>query len=196
MRLKFFRRHKFARLCECRNFSGVAIFVACAAPIERHRIKMISNANLFVIALGYKLPIGRCCRPRFGATAPNLGLHTRCERAGVGGLSPWISSCVSSKQRANGGVAEWLKALAWKACIRETVSWVRIPPPPPRTKILVLYHVIVFSFVRIPSRFPGLCATLATTLFTQRRIRPTSKALAARESHLRILVVRESLAEP
>src|ERR1700680_2141527 len=30
-----------------------------------------------------------------------------------------------------GGVAEWLKALAWKACIRETVSWVRIPLPPP-----------------------------------------------------------------
>src|SRR5882724_2902564 len=31
----------------------------------------------------------------------------------------------------SGGVAEWLKALAWKACIRETVSRVRIPPPPP-----------------------------------------------------------------
>jgi hypothetical protein len=28
-------------------------------------------------------------------------------------------------------VAEWLKAHAWKACIRETVSWVRIPPSPP-----------------------------------------------------------------
>ena len=32
---------------------------------------------------------------------------------------------------ATGQVAEWLKALAWKACIRETVSWVRIPPCPP-----------------------------------------------------------------
>ena len=31
-----------------------------------------------------------------------------------------------------GEVAEWLKALAWKACIRETVSRVRIPPSPPR----------------------------------------------------------------
>jgi hypothetical protein len=30
-----------------------------------------------------------------------------------------------------GGMAEWLMALAWKACIRETVSWVRIPLPPP-----------------------------------------------------------------
>src|SRR5215510_15370805 len=30
-----------------------------------------------------------------------------------------------------GGMAEWLKAHAWKACIRATVSWVRIPLPPP-----------------------------------------------------------------
>jgi hypothetical protein len=30
----------------------------------------------------------------------------------------------------SGGMAEWLKAHAWKACIRETVSWVRIPLPP------------------------------------------------------------------
>ncbi len=32
---------------------------------------------------------------------------------------------------ASGGVAEWLKAHAWKACRRETVSRVRIPLPPP-----------------------------------------------------------------
>ncbi len=30
-----------------------------------------------------------------------------------------------------GEMAEWLKAHAWKACIRETVSWVRIPLSPP-----------------------------------------------------------------
>src|ERR1700735_5705246 len=30
-----------------------------------------------------------------------------------------------------GGVAEWLKAHAWKVCIRATVSRVRIPLPPP-----------------------------------------------------------------
>jgi hypothetical protein len=28
-------------------------------------------------------------------------------------------------------MAEWLKAHAWKVCIRETVSRVRIPLPPP-----------------------------------------------------------------
>ena len=29
-------------------------------------------------------------------------------------------------------MAEWLKAHAWKACVRESVPWVRIPLPPPR----------------------------------------------------------------
>ncbi len=43
----------------------------------------------------------------------------------------------ASGESPRGGVAEWLKAHAWKVCIRETVSRVRIPPPPPfsfRTK--------------------------------------------------------------
>ncbi len=31
-----------------------------------------------------------------------------------------------------GGMAERLKAHAWKACVRESVPWVRIPLPPPR----------------------------------------------------------------
>lgn len=34
----------------------------------------------------------------------------------------------------SGGVSEWLKEHAWKVCIRETVSRVRIPPPPPGQK--------------------------------------------------------------
>jgi hypothetical protein len=36
--------------------------------------------------------------------------------------------------RDDGGVAERLKAHAWKACIRETVSRVRIPLPPPASR--------------------------------------------------------------
>ena len=34
-------------------------------------------------------------------------------------------------ENKKGGVAERSKAHAWKACIQETVSWVRIPSPPP-----------------------------------------------------------------
>ena len=30
-----------------------------------------------------------------------------------------------------GGVVEWSKAQHWKCCVRATVPWVRIPPPPP-----------------------------------------------------------------
>jgi hypothetical protein len=32
-------------------------------------------------------------------------------------------------------MAEWLKAHAWKACVRETVPWVRIPLSPPVNRI-------------------------------------------------------------
>ena len=28
-------------------------------------------------------------------------------------------------------MAEWLKAHAWKACLGESLTWVRIPPAPP-----------------------------------------------------------------
>ena len=38
---------------------------------------------------------------------------------------------VSSESVNRGEMAEWLKAHAWKACIRETVSGVRIPLSPP-----------------------------------------------------------------
>ena len=65
-------------------------------------------------------------------------------RGGAGCLSPdadYIAAlpgdfaCLYARcvrfRKSSGEVAEWLKAHAWKACIRETVSWVRIPPSPP-----------------------------------------------------------------
>src|SRR5277367_6083122 len=36
-----------------------------------------------------------------------------------------------SREGRSGEMAEWLKAHAWKACVRETVPWVRIPLSPP-----------------------------------------------------------------
>src|SRR3954452_17650172 len=41
-------------------------------------------------------------------------------------------------RRCSGGMAERLKAHAWKACVRESVPWVRIPLPPPTTVYGVL----------------------------------------------------------
>jgi hypothetical protein len=38
--------------------------------------------------------------------------------------------------RVPGGVAEWLKAHAWKVCIGESLSRVRIPLPPPALWLL------------------------------------------------------------
>ena len=53
----------------------------------------------------------------------------RCDAILKKGLLSEGFACASNTQ--NGGVAEWLKAHAWKVCIRETVSRVRIPLPPP-----------------------------------------------------------------
>jgi hypothetical protein len=52
---------------------------------------------------------------------------TACARAAAGAIALGSRFCT----RRDGGVAERLKAHAWKVCMRETVSRVRIPLPPP-----------------------------------------------------------------
>ena len=48
------------------------------------------------------------------------------------------SSCkgLSGQLILAGEMAEWLKAHAWKACLLERVTWVRIPLSPPDSKAL------------------------------------------------------------
>jgi hypothetical protein len=62
--------------------------------------------------------------------APEHRTHEcRCARCG-----PRLRSAPSRPDHTGepvGGVAERLKAHAWKACLRATVTWVRIPLPPP-----------------------------------------------------------------
>ena len=74
--------------------------------------------------------VARRVRPLTAPFAANVPHPARRE------LSP---SCHSRDlgyiARRPGGVAERLKAHAWKACIRETVSWVRIPLPPPTARL-------------------------------------------------------------
>src|SRR5205814_4658051 len=44
----------------------------------------------------------------------------------------WLAKlALPLQERVSGEMAEWLKAHAWKACVRETVPWVRIPLSPP-----------------------------------------------------------------
>ena len=53
-------------------------------------------------------------------------------------------------------MAEWLKAHAWKVCIRETVSGVRIPLSPPitlLTNIIYLLEIAALIGIAIQSRF-------------------------------------------
>src|SRR5574340_1753942 len=57
---------------------------------------------------------------RYLAPAPRPVLSPR--------FRPWAGT-------PDGGVAERSKAHAWKVCMRETVSRVRIPPPPPLTGV-------------------------------------------------------------
>lgn len=60
-------------------------------------------------------------------TGKEIGKQSGGKRTGQRSLETQINSC----SRYLGGVAEWLKAPVLKTGRRETVSWVRIPPPPP-----------------------------------------------------------------
>ena len=76
----------------------------------------------------------RIATSRRGAgVVERAGFENRYTLTGIQGSNP----CLSVKTRsfdtafgALGEVSEWLKEHAWKACIRETVSRVRIPPSP------------------------------------------------------------------
>src|SRR5215510_12904187 len=65
----------------------------------------------------------KCDAPKQHIVRPNERLVLR--------LQPYGRALYSAAAAVTGGMAEWLKAHAWKACIRATVSWVRIPLPPP-----------------------------------------------------------------
>ena len=62
-------------------------------------------------------------------------------------------SCLRSAPRSHcapsGGVAEWLKAHAWKACVGKNLPRVRIPPPPP-VAISFSSESLMVLFVAIP----------------------------------------------
>ncbi len=52
-------------------------------------------------------------------------------------------------------MAEWLKAHAWKACLGETLTWVRIPlSPPVSLQLRELFHTVSSTiengFVHLP----------------------------------------------
>jgi hypothetical protein len=72
--------------------------------------------------------------------------------------------CARVNDPRSGGVAEWLKAHAWKACIRATVSRVRIPLPPPARFRPHFSGRRESAKKRLCHRFlrPGLCTGIST----------------------------------
>src|SRR5664279_6488318 len=80
----------------------------------------------------------------------HISAYIRTRRRGLFGPGPdcWLANPVVHRHEltTHGGVAEWLKAHAWKACLRETVTWVRIPLPPPMRLSAIGYdHVRLVS---------------------------------------------------
>ena len=83
------------------------LIAACArARARKETTARNSQRNCAPLCRTFEI-VGACCQPSL----------------------PYYIAGSAHAHRA-GGMAEWLKAHAWKACIRETVSWVRIPLPP------------------------------------------------------------------
>src|SRR4051812_14768776 len=69
-------------------------------------------------------------------------------------------------------MAEWLKAHAWKACVRESVPWVRIPLPPPKS---------LFAFAPIQDKDDHFIADGLDLVDAARIHVPTFHGIANRE---------------
>src|SRR6266487_3372737 len=95
-------------------------------------------------------------RPSFRVSGP---LHHQAGRGRPEARCPARARRYSAGPRRSGGVAERLKAHAWKACIRETVSRVRIPLPPPSTDFQQS------PSVPKPPMRPGFCRPCDLSLF-------------------------------
>src|SRR6476659_3096201 len=95
-----------------------------------------------------------------------------CEIVGV------CDNLVSTARKSlilNGEMSEWLKEHAWKACVGETLPWVRIPLSPPPS--LAGAHSVSVR-VRLSLRAPRVrlvpLATSPTLLRSERYVSPAS----------------------
>src|SRR5215468_2017735 len=92
-----------------------------------------------------RTPNGSAAEPNYAIIPTNWGNFWH------GARPPLQNPPCPVMRGASGEMAEWLKAHAWKACVRETVPWVRIPLSPP---------------VNIPTSSQSTSITLETHEFT------------------------------
>ena len=118
---------------------------SCSGWAPRDRVggpgmtKVISESRLRAGDLHRSLPIP-CQNPAHRCSGHPLPHRLKYKLSNISsGLGKfWAAaphslakSATSLQERPPGEMAEWLKAHAWKACVRETVPWVRIPLSPP-----------------------------------------------------------------
>src|SRR3954465_11184749 len=73
------------------------------------------------------------------------------------------SVAVSYLFHSHGEMSEWLKEHAWKACVGETLPWVRIPlSPPPQNQQLTEITRILRATAGNPATMPHAPAPLPT----------------------------------
>lgn len=110
------------------------------APLSQHSwgVDQLFFSSLFVslvLALPTMMPFrhGGVCRESV-SPAKRMNFLKKALLSGVRSDKLRAVDGLQGPLVLSGGVSEWLKEHAWKVCIRETVSRVRIPPPPPGQK--------------------------------------------------------------
>ena len=96
-----------------------------------------------------------------------------------------ISALCYTALVGHGEVSEWLKEHAWKACLGETPTWVRIPPSPPAYPLVAQSHIRVgfVVYLKCPLRF-GNGAVIVEVLGSCRRMGDASFQQAGEPSRL------------
>src|SRR5215510_15722237 len=98
---------------------------ACCSRSERPRLL----GDLAVLLLRTRVSLSSAGRPlaiRSTKTPTGLG-----HNLGHNWLFGSITVPLSARFKKHGEMSEWLKEHAWKACVEETLPWVRIPLSPP-----------------------------------------------------------------
>ena len=103
------------------------------------------------------------------------------ERAsrGSGGSAPRVS---------NGEMSEWLKEHAWKACVGETLPWVRIPLSPP---VPTLQFSSAIYSIRRPKQWSSAISSAIRHNFTRLRLAENRNLLASRDARLNLSTRKE-----